>query len=77
MILIDCTVYQGTYCTYILDLFSHEFQTIFQPYIIMNNEITSLTYSHTERLHIFSSILIIVHTNINSRNASKFILFSM
>ena len=28
MILIDCTVYQGTYCTYILDLFSHEFQTI-------------------------------------------------
>ena len=76
MILIDCTVYQGTYCTYILDLFSHEFQTI-SAFIIMNNEITSLTYSHTERLHIFSSILIIVHTNINSRNASKFILFSM
>jgi hypothetical protein len=43
--------------------------------LIMNSEITSLTYSHTERLHIFSSILIIVTSN--SRNASKFILFSM
>jgi hypothetical protein len=43
--------------------------------LIMNSEITSLTYSYTERLHIFSSILIIVTSN--SRNASKFILFSM
>ena len=54
-------------------IYFHTSFKLFQP--LMNSEITSLIYSHTERLYIFSSILIIVTSN--SRNASKFILFSM
>jgi hypothetical protein len=53
-----------TYFTFILNLFSHKFQTISA---LMNSENSSLTYSHT--LRISSSILIIATCTSNSGNA--------